>query len=423
MIPKDQNTINHATKIKIMASLSIRKGKYYANYKVNGKSVQRCTGIDVKTPGVSTAAAKKLAIQAADMMERTAKGLTPARAAMEAIRQAALATGAAVAGMPSVRAFLEDYAPTAGEKTESNRRRAFKVFLEFLGERADMRLDMLTPQIMRDFLRWSLERVSCGTTGLYRTCISAALNRAVEDDILMKSPMPRNINLAKEAAAVNPDIGADKVKRLPFTPDELQTIIAHFPAPWSDMVAVSYLTGGQRLGDICRLKWAGVDFARGVISFTTQKTAHAIELPIVPPLRERLQRLADEQGGGGVYVFPEMARRYINQCGSISTEFTALLKAWGMIPPPAPGEKKGRRRNVAQKSFHSIRHSVVSFGRADARTTPDLMRAVVGHDSEEIERAYFTASLAQKEQVLNSLAAFIKPTPHIIDRTPRKYAI
>lgn len=400
-----------------MASLSIRGGKYYASYKVNGKGYQKCTGIDVKSPGISPAQAKKLAMQTADLMERTAKGLTPMRTAIEAIRQAALAAGGGEM-MPSVREYLANYQATAGEKTESNRRRAFKVFLEYLGERAEMRLDALTPAMLRGFIHWSLERVSRGTVGLYRTYIAAALNRAVDDDILVKSPMPRNINLAKEAAAVNPDMGADKVKRLPFTPEELQTIITHFPAPWADMVAVSYLTGGQRLGDICTLKWEGIDLARGVISFTTQKTAHAIELPIVAPLRARLKRLADEQGGGGVYVFPEMARRYINQCGSISTEFTALLKAWGMIPPPAPGEKKGRRRNVACKSFHSIRHSVVSFGRADASTTPDLMRAVVGHDSEEIERAYFTASLDQKGQVLNSLAAFIEPAAHIIDRTP-----
>ena len=392
-----------------MASLSIRKGKYYANYKVNGKSVQRCTGIEVKMPGVSPAAAKKLAAQAADLMERTAKGLTPARAAMEAIRQAALAMGADSAGMPSVRAYLDDYAPTAGEKTEKNRRRAFKVFFEFLGERADMRLDMLTPQIMRDFMRWSLERVSCGTAGLYRTYLSAALNRAVEDDILIRSPMPKNINLVKEAAALAPDMGADAVKRLPFSPRELQIIVTHFPSPWNDMAAISFLTGGQRLGDICTLKWENIDFEAGIIRITTQKTARAMEQPIVPALRARLQRLADEQGGGGVYVFPDMARRYVNQCGSISTEFTALLKAWGMIPPPAPGEKIGRRRNVSPKSFHSIRHSFVSFGRAEGSISPDLMRAVVGHDSEEVERAYFTASMEKKEQVISALAAYLAP--------------
>lgn len=224
-----------------MASISVRNGKYYANFKVNGRCFQRCTGIETKAPGISPAQAKKLAKQTADLMERTAKGLTPARAAMEAIRQSAFAMGGAES-MPSVRDYLRDYQASAGDKTEYNRRRAFKVFLEYMADRADMRLDALTPAILRGFIRWSLERVSRGTVGLYRTYIAAALNRAVDDDILMKNPMPRNINLAKEAAAVNPDLGADKVKRLPFTPEELQIITTHFPAPWCDMVAVSFLT-------------------------------------------------------------------------------------------------------------------------------------------------------------------------------------
>ena len=36
-----------------------------------------------------------------------------------------------------------------------------------------------------------LKLVSVGTVGLHRTNLSAAFNKAVDDDLLMKSPMPR----------------------------------------------------------------------------------------------------------------------------------------------------------------------------------------------------------------------------------------
>lgn len=405
-----------------MASITIRGNAYYACWRQFGKSVQKSTGISVNEPGMSPANAKKYAKQTADNMERAAKGLTTARAAMDAIRSAAAAMGCSE-GMMTVEEYLRDFQKSAGEKTESNRRRAFNVFLEFLGAQSRMRLDALTPKIFRDFFAWALKKWAVGTVGLFRTNLAAAFNRAVEEDILLKSPMPKNINLAKESLKVNPGDIPSTGKRQPFTPEELQIIMTRFPRPWCDMVATSFFTGGQRLGDVCCLKWDAIDWEKGIITIKTQKTAHPLEIPIVPMLAERLEIMKREQGGGGIYVFPEMARRYLNNVGSISTEFTTQLRVWGIIPPHPQGSPlKGKRKYVSPKSFHSIRHSVVSFGRADARMTPDLMRAVVGHDSEEIERSYFTASLDQKRTALTNLAALVTPSePAKIPATPGEY--
>ncbi len=392
-----------------MAGITIRGGIYYAVWRQDGKNVCRSTGVPVKQAGISPAASKKLARDAAHLMERAAKGETPVSAAVDAIRRTAYASGAGE-DMPSVETYLRGFQATAGAKTEQNRRRAFSVFLEYLGSGAGMRLDALTPAHIRGFISWALERVSRGTVGLYRQTLAAAFNRAVDDDILLKSPMPRTLNLKREAAAQNPELGDDATKRLPFTPEEIRLMIDHFPAPWCDMVLVSFLTGGQRLGDICRLRWNSVDFRAGTISFATQKTGHALRLPMVDALAARLRMIEREQGGAQEYVFPYMARRHLIQSGSISTEFTALLKAWGIVQDaPADATLKGRRRRVSPKSFHSIRHSFVSFGRSDATLTPDMVRDVVGHKSEAIEREYYTGSMAQRAAVLDSMAALIDP--------------
>lgn len=389
-----------------MAGIVKRGGMYYAIWRQDGKNVLRSTKIPVKHAGITPGKCREMARAAAAQMERVAKGETLARAGMDAIRRVAETMGAG-AGVPSVRQWLENYAPSAGEKTEKNRRRAFNVFLEYLGERADMRLDALTPAIMRDFIAWALHRVARGTVGLYRQALSSAFNRAVDDDILLKSPMPR-MNLAREAAAAGVD--GDKTEREPFTPEELRLMVHHFPAPWNDMVLVSFLTGGQRLGDICRLQWQNIDFRNDTISIHPQKTTgKIIDLPLMPELRARLLLIKSEQGeDSSGYVFPFMARRHILQAGSISSEFTALLKAWGIVKNAAPGrELAGRRRRVSPKSFHSIRHSVVSIARCNSAFTPDMVRAVVGHDSECIERGYFKADMAGKNAVLDSLARVV----------------
>lgn len=386
-----------------MAGITKRGGMWYAVFKQNGKTVQKALKIRVET-GEAARVNKQLARQAAALIEQTARGACSIAAAVDAIRSAGRAMGAA-GRMPSIAEYLEEFAPQAGAKTESNRRRAFKVFLEFLGADKDMRLDAITPQICRAFIRWALERVSRGTVGLYRNNIAAAFNRAVEDELILRSPMPR-INLAKEAMAVNPELGADVVKRQPFTVDELRLMINTFPAPWCHMVLVSFMTGGQRLGDICLMKWRAVDFVAGQICITTCKTARPICQPLRPALRRCLASLYALRDGGGdyaEYIFPAMARAYLLYKGRVSADFTALLRGRGIIDCGADIPKKGRRRTVAEKSFHSIRHSVVSLARCNASLTPDMVRAVVGHDSEEIERAYFTADYASKDKVLAGL--------------------
>ncbi len=385
---------------------------WYATWKnQNGITEKKSTKVPIKgKAGVSAKQSKAYAQQVADSMERLAKGQTTYATAADALRSVAQASGMG-GKMPTVREYLTDFQGQAGAKTESNRRRAFKVFLEWMDKRADMRLDMLTKADMLAYLRHALTLVSVGTVGLFRTNLSAAFNKAVDDELLVRSPMPVNLNLAKLAREVNPELGRDKIKRLPFTAEELRILVTQFPAPWRDMSLVAVMTGGQRLGDVCSLRWDFIDFASDCLSFTTGKTDKDMDIPLHPTLRERLLTIRAEQGGQEEYVFPHMAQRYMRGDASISTEFTSLLKAWGIVKVDTEKTAlKGKRKNVSPKSFHSFRHSVVSVLRSDKRITQDLSRAIVGHDSEEIERAYYTASQADKMRGLDVIAQTIVPT-------------
>lgn len=395
-----------------MAGLTQRNGMWYATWKnQNGITEKKSTKVPIKgKAGVSAKQSKAYAQQVADSMERLAKGQTTYATAADALRSVAQASGMG-GKMPTVREYLTDFQGQAGAKTESNRRRAFKAFLEWMDKRADMRLDMLTKADMLAYLRHALTLVSVGTVGLFRTNLSAAFNKAVDDELLVRSPMPVNLNLAKLAREVNPELGRDKIKRLPFTAEELRILVTQFPAPWRDMSLVAVMTGGQRLGDVCSLRWDFIDFASDCLSFTTGKTDKDMDIPLHPTLRERLLTIRAEQGGQEEYVFPHMAQRYMRGDASISTEFTSLLKAWGIVKVDTEkAALKGKRKNVSPKSFHSFRHSVVSVLRSDKRITQDLSRAIVGHDSEEIERAYYTASQADKMRGLDVIAQTIVPT-------------
>lgn len=358
-----------------------------------------------------------MAQQVADVMEQTDKGEQTMETMLDCVRGIAVANGLGKP-MPTVREYLDTIPATSGVSAEANRQRAHQVFLKFLGRKADMRLDNITPAVCREFLRWALKRVQPNTATQYRTYIACALKRAcVEHHHLPSNPM--------EMASIGTEMRAmglenKGTKREPFSVEEMRKLLNDFPRPWCDMVAVSYYLAGLRLSDVCMLRWASVDFKGGVVKLKEVKTRQERTISLLPVLRERLLAICAEQGGEGVeeYVFPNMAKRYQGQYSSrISTDFTNLLKAYGIIGTENDGEVlAGNRHRVNTKSFHSIRHSVVSFARNSAELTADMVRETVGHKSEEVERGYYTAGDASKAKVMAVLAdAVNEPTQNDAD--------
>ncbi len=380
-----------------MATIIQHKNTWYARWSVQGKRFEKTTGVKVKGDA-APARLKKLAQATADAMEAAAVGNSHVAAAMAAVAAAAESLGLSGAKCPTVAEFFESYAPSGGSQNVLNASRAITRFLAFDSTLRVRRLDAVTPSHCREWLRAESARVSGGTVRGYRAHVAAAFNRALRDELITRNPFAA-LRISEYAVR-----GDAPQKREPFTPEELGRMMREFPAPWCDMVLVSFLTGGQRLGDVACLEWAAVDFEAGAVRFHTSKTGAEIIAPMVPALRARLLAL-HERAMGAPEVFPEMAARYRRSNGALSIEFTALLRAAGIITQGAgASSKREGRRSVSAKSFHSIRHSVVTMLRTSNFVSPDLARAIVGHDSEAVERAYFTAPIDAKLAGLTHLA-------------------
>lgn len=377
-----------------MASLKLRNSTWYAVWTQNGKQVVRTTNIKYKGPKE-----KKLAQNTASSMEAAAKGNISVSAAVDAIRKTAETIGLA-SSMPSIKEYLEDYTACGRDSNKSNYKRAVKRFMDFLGTGAIKRLDLLTTQQCRAFAEQELKRVAYTTVKHYRSTLCAALNNAVAEGIIDKNPMTL-VQLHK----LVPEGTKRATERLPFTIDELRVITTKFPYPWRQLALTSYLTGGQRLGDIVRLKWKSIDFEKKLIVIRTSKTGKVISAPIVPMLELTLKTLYQE---GEEYVFPSAARQHMRSKGKLSVEFTTLLKAHGILSREKEATT-GDRRPVSVKSFHSIRHTVVSEMRCNPAITADLSRDIVGHDSEAVERGYFKAPSKAKLDAFDFLCKQIAP--------------
>lgn len=367
-----------------------------------GKTICRSTKVPIAaSKGMTARQAEMRARQIAEAMESVAKGSTPVSRALDAVRAAAEMTGAGMQ-MPTVREYLASYPATTSESSERNRQRAFNVFLGFLGDKAERRLDSITYAICRDFIRYQLTQVKRSTVTQYHTYIQAAFARAVNiDDLMTKNPM-LPVKVAEEAAQMPTQ---EQNRREPFTPGELELMMRQFPEPWGDMVATSYYLFGLRLSDVCLLTWEDIDWDKKVITLTEMKTKRKRTLPIASSLMARFQKIREGQPVHEEYIFPVMAHYYLaGSHGYVSTQFTSLLRAHGIIPSLEQKDAvAGRRKRVSTKSFHSIRHSVVSYLRPDVRFTADTIRDAVGHESEEVERGYFTGTLNQRRAVSAAL--------------------
>ena len=376
-----------------MAFLIKRGKKWIAVWKEHGKNIRKTTGISVKGN-----AEKKLAQITADAMEAAAKETTNLTTALDAVRNAAATLGEA-AKIPSIKEYLENFKATGTLSNKRNYQRATKRLIAYLGGSAVKRLDTLTTSVCKDFLQEELKRVSYGTVKHYKAMLGCAFKQAEYDDLIPHNPFAR-VSLSK----ITPAEVKTSTKRLPFTKEEMIFLLHYFPDPWKDVILTSFLTGGQRIGDVVMLKWEMIDFCNNMITFDSMKTRKHLAFPMHPRLRAMLE---SRLGNNSDYVFPTMAKKYMHSNGALSNEFTSLLRAYGILQPKDK-EHTGDRRTVPVKSFHSIRHTVVTLLRSSNLFSADVTREVVGHDSEEVERAYFTLDNAIKAQAFNYLLDSVK---------------
>lgn len=375
-----------------MAGIIERNKKWVAVMRTSdGREIRRSTKIPVipvnLKPGESLkktrAQNETLARMLANEMEKFLNGGTPDYKWVESLLGShGLRFFAEQSGTVSnqVRPYLESWLKARTNRIGAIERdgKAVKQFLAFLGKQDGMDLSRVTTYHARTFMEKELERVASGTVHRYLTSLSCAFNRAVEQKLIFSNPF-RGVFPSKLDQN-------DKQERKAFTIEEVKQLLKVMPDEWPDMIRVCLYTGGQRLGDIAKLTWEQIDLENGRLQMTTQKSKLRMNKPIIAPLENVLRRRREV--AVNKYVFPIAAMRHSQGGGKsskLSLEFTNLLEEHGFIEKRK--ELKGDRRELAEKSFHSLRATAVTVLRL-AGVPADLCRFIVGHHSEEIEKVY-----------------------------------
>ena len=189
-----------------------------------------------------------------------------------------------------------------------------------------------------------------------------------------------------EGVRLRPD---DSHSRRELTMDELKRLIAaacEYGAEWHKLILIGIYTG-LRLGDCCRLDWSSINIPQGVIQLVPSKTKrHAHGRPVTIPIHPALGRaLLDERANKQGTVLPGIAEMYTTMRSRVSDRLSTIFKQAGIVTSIMI---EGRHRRTPEATFHSLRHTFVSFA-ANAGVPLHIVQSIVGHESTAMTRHYY----------------------------------
>ena len=244
----------------------------------------------------------------------------------------------------------------------------------------------------------------CGTTYNGRVCVL----REIFHTLAGKAGLDED---PWEGVRLRPD---DSQSRRELTMDELRRLIEAAKKSgeeWHKLFLVGIYTG-LRLGDCCNLNWSSINIAQRIIQLIPSKTRrHAHGRPITIPIHPALEAALLESAESDVQgvknenpatshlalsashfsgpVMPTIAEMYSRGRWPVSQELSRIFKAANIVTSI---RLDGRKNRTPIATFHSLRHSFVSFS-ANAGVPLHIVQSIVGHESTAMTRHYYHESV------------------------------
>lgn len=196
------------------------------------------------------------------------------------------------------------------------------------------------------------------------------------------SLLGRDAGIAENPFDEIPKMGDDSESRESFVESELKLIRDN----WDEFIRRIFMTGfftAMREGDICTLRIKEVLLDVRIIRRKTLKTGKIVEIPIMAPfeafLREQIVLAGDSE-----YVFPDLAKMYLENPSGISYRVKSFLEGLGI---KTTKKIEGRDREISIKDVHSLRHTFCYLAGL-AGIPLVIVQSIVGHMTKEMTAHY-----------------------------------
>ena len=264
---------------------------------------------------------------------------------------------------------------------EGNRKRLDMHILPYLGK---MKVSSITPAVLKDW-QYTLKEagLSSSSVNRVRSTLSPIFERAVDDGVLTYNPLKRVKQLY-----VSPE-----TSRGAFTIDEIQKLFSlEWDSPLAKLACLLSSFTGMRMGEVRALKAGAIRNGYIIVSLAldgnsnekSTKSGRIRYCPIPEQLEKELLKYARKSDD---WIFT------LNGIKPVGAKYILnnLKKEMDRI---------GINHNAENLTFHSFRHFFNSQLVA-AGVQGELVRAVIGHESERMTERYLHLSPDQMNVVRN----------------------
>lgn len=250
-------------------------------------------------------------------------------------------------------------------------------FLEFLGERANQEIGLVTRGDLIAYRKVLASNLSSTSTNQNIKCLRMMFKMARRDGLVVENPA-EFVDRVKDKGGY---------ERRPFTMEEIKAALAAADVEWRSMILFGLYTG-QRLSDIASFTWSQIDLANREIKFQTAKTGRKMTLPMALPLVRHLKSATEQTGPVHPRAFKTLGKNY--KTSTLSNQFANILADAGLRERVRHDKQRSGRRGSkigAQLSFHCLRHTAVTMLK-EAGIPAAVVMEMIGHDSLEMSEHY-----------------------------------
>jgi len=270
------------------------------------------------------------------------------------------------------RLFKEMVQEYLDEKVKRSLDRDRESFKNLLPEFQHKALHTITRQDIEKYIRKRKAKVSGTTINRELALLSHIFNIAIEKGYCDRNPV-KGIKRLKEAPWRH---------RFVFSEHEIRQLIEN-AAPHLKLILMLAFGTGLRKGDLLNLKWEDIDFNHGIITCIMQKTGDPVEIPMLPIIRQTLERMK-VISNDSPYIFNLNGQKI----GDIKTAFKAALRRSEL-------SKKGYR-------FHDIRRTFATmlYNRGVHLTK---IQRLLGHKSVLTTERYLGVKFEETRQAMQTI--------------------
>lgn len=219
----------------------------------------------------------------------------------------------------------------------------------------------------------------CASTYNSRICVLREIFHCLVDDVCPDADPWTGVRLRSDDCHSRRELSIDELSRL-------LRAAAKEGDEWHRLFLVGIYTG-LRLGDCCRLEWNAVNLERRVVQLVPQKTkkhanGHFVTIPIHEDLFRDLNRPHESSDR---HVMPMLAKHYEGSKWHVTHGLQKIFRAANI---QTSIRLEGRRTRTPEATFHSLRHTFVSFA-ANAGVSLSVIASIVGHESTAMTRHYY----------------------------------